>query len=366
MKIAYVANVRMPTERAHGVQIAKTCEAFVRTGVEVELVVPRRRTHIADTVSKYYGLKDGFKITKLFTLDIVSWGATGFLIESFLFACSTVFSRSVRAADVVYGRDEFILLFLSWSGVRRVAWESHTGAWSWAARSLAARAEKLVVISNGLRNFYIERGVPSEKILVAHDAIDPDDFAHPETREVARARLGLSQSGKIVMYIGSLGGWKGVDTLLEASTLLQSSVGVVIVGGTAQEISKLRALYPRVQFLGSLPYRDLANNQIAADVLVLPNTGRDVRAAQFTSPLKLFAYMMSGRPIVASDLPSTREVLPENGAYWFVADNARSCASAIEEALGNDDADQRTKVAQEAAMSHTWDVRARRVVAALS
>ena len=42
MKIYYVANARMPTEKAHGIQIAKMCEALIEAGAKVELIVPRR------------------------------------------------------------------------------------------------------------------------------------------------------------------------------------------------------------------------------------------------------------------------------------------------------------------------------------
>jgi glycosyltransferase involved in cell wall biosynthesis len=64
----------------------------------------------------------------------------------------------------------------------------------------------------------------------------------------------------------------------------------------------------RITFTGLIPPADVAARLRECDVLTLPNPASAISTA-FTSPLKLFEYMASGRPIVASDLPAIREVL---------------------------------------------------------
>ncbi len=101
MRILYIANIRLPTEKAHGVQIAKMCEAFVLQGVEVELVVPTRRTHITENPFAYYGVKKVFSIKRIFTFDWVAYGRFGFLVQTASFALSAAWhARRQRHASL--------------------------------------------------------------------------------------------------------------------------------------------------------------------------------------------------------------------------------------------------------------------------
>lgn len=357
MKIFVVANVRMPSERAHSIQIIKTCEALVSCGHEVELLVPDRKTSIKEEAFSYYDVVKTFSIRQLPVLDTVNYGSLGFLVESYSFAHAVRRYLRGTSFDLLYGRDELVLQHQTGPYV----WESHTGAWNSAARKVARAANHIVAITKGLKDFYTARGISREKISVAHDGVDLEQFSHPESKEVARTRLGLPLTLPIAMYIGRLDGWKGTDTLLEASSLMPSTV-LAIIGGEEGQIAELSRRYPRVRFLGARPYRELANNMAAADVLVLPNTGKDEISVTFTSPLKLFAYMTSSIPIVASDLPSIREVVDERMAYLVLPDDATALSEGIKEALagGKTRAQEALKRVQE----YSWKRRAERITAA--
>lgn len=358
MRIIYVANIRMPTEKAHGVQIMKMCEAFTKLGHEVELLVPDRKTPIAEDPFAYYGITVRFAITKLPVWDTVAYGGLGFLLESILFARAVRNYLRGKVCDVLYGRDELVLAQLPAPYI----WESHTGAWNSAARKVAQRAKHIVVISRGLKEFYIGRGVSAEKVIVAHDGIDLEQFVHPQSKEEARKRFGLPLEKKIAMYVGRLDGWKGTDTLFEASKLLPSDFLVAIMGGEPQRVADLSTRYPNVRFLGYRPYKELADNQAAADVLVLPNTGTDTISTYYTSPLKLFAYMASGRPIVASDLPSIREVVDERSAMLVPSDDAGALAEGIQRAVGRDDLARHSNAL---AQRYSWSIRAHEILASI-
>ncbi len=365
MKIIYVANIRFPTERAHGAQIAKTCEAFVHIGNEVALWVPRRHTGIAEDPASYYGLQASFPVRRLFTIDSVAWGRIGFFLESALFALS-VFVETRRAkADIYYCRDEIIVALLSLFGVP-VVWESHTGAWGLFGKFAAHHARRMVVISNGLKEFYIEKGIAVSKILVAPDGVDIDAFKVLNSKESARTRLALPLDAKVALYVGGIGREKGTDVICAAAERLPRDITMVIIGDGQEKLDSLRERFPRVLFAGPRPYRELGSNLAAADVLVLPSTALNVVSARFTSPLKLFAYMASQVPIVASDVPSIREILDDDTSFWFRADDSADLASAIRGVFDEPELAARKSLhALQKVRQYAWDVRAERIAAFL-
>src|SRR6185437_7512798 len=321
MKIIYLANIRLPTDKAHGLQIMKTCEAFALAGHEIELLVPNRTNDIPESPFLYYGVEPIFTVTKVQGANLLFFGPPGYLLQNLLF--SLVAAKKVRKsnADVIYGRDESVLYIISLFIHIKLVWESHTGSWNFFVKRLLKSAASLVVITNGLKNFYITKGVPTGAVTVAPDGIDLKDFANPEPKEGAKKRLGLPLDKKIAMYIGRLDGWKGTDTLFKASVYLPSNVQTVVIGGEPLEVAKAKDSYPGITFLGYRPYKEIADNQSASDVLILPNTATNKISTDFTSPLKLFTYMASNRPTVASDLPSIREVLDETTAVLVEPDS---------------------------------------------
>lgn len=330
MKILYIANIRFPTQMAHGAQIAKACEAFAKLGHEVELVVPKRWTPITEPWQAYYGVRKPFPVRELTVPDTVRrWGRLGFIIQILSFGFAAARYARHTEYDVVYGRDEHVLFLLSLFGVRKIVWESHDGARNFFARIVAHRAEKMVVVSEGQRDFYIENGLPSEKIISVPNGVDLAAFEQAESKTDARRRLGIPADAFVALYVGAFDGWKGTDTLFETTELLPE-VLVVAIGGYKKQVAALVEKYPRVMFLGSRPYAELSDNLAAADVCVLPNTGKDPVSVRFTSPLKLLAYLAAGKPVVASDLPSVREIAGDDGALYVLPDKALSLADGIE------------------------------------
>ena len=362
-RIFYIANIRFPTERAHGIQVAKMCEAFAQNGAKVTLLVPSRKT-ISDDPFSYYGIERNFEIERVPVPDVVKFGIVGFLIESFLFARRAAKRAKKETNAIVYTREELPLLFLP----RQSAfYEAHQLRRSFFLRLLFKRAKGMISISQGLKDALVEAGYPKRKILVAHDGYDEKKFSVSATKEEARKKLSLPEDKKIAMYIGGLEPWKGAETLCKAATyLVKDDILTVIIGGTDEEVKRLQPKYPCVRFLGARPYRELPVNQQAADILVVPNSAMSEIGSRFTSPLKLFAHMASGVALATANVPALKEVALPTQAFMFLSDDPQNLADVIRRALSSECVSERLSKAVEAkkrARDFTWDRRAKNVLA---
>ena len=91
VRLFYIQNIRIPTEKAHGIQIMKMCQAFgLHHDVEVTLIAPKRFNKIKKDPFDYYGVTKSFKLRKLPCLDLVPLdkyiGRLGLWITSVSFA----------------------------------------------------------------------------------------------------------------------------------------------------------------------------------------------------------------------------------------------------------------------------------------
>ncbi|HEU5316794.1 MAG TPA: glycosyltransferase, partial [Chloroflexota bacterium] len=354
----YLANVRVPSEKAHVFQIFQMLDAFRDAGVDVALVYPKRANiesvEGADP-ARLYGLRQSPALrpvgvvdpVRLVTIDAPALNrgplpALAFGVQSATFIAAAARVAARDRAQVIYSRDWPVLGGALFAGSPLV-WEAHDlpeGDLARAAlRRLLPRLTAVVAITRALSDELVGWGYPREKVLVAPDAVDLDRFADDPGRQAARERLGLRADERYVVYTGHLYAWKGVRTLALAARALPRDVSVAIVGGTPADEREFRDFVVReglsqVRVQGHVPPAEVPVWLAAADVLALPNSGAEAISRRYTSPLKLFEYMAARRPIVASDLPSLREVLEHDRNAWLVvSDDPRALASGIEAVL---------------------------------
>jgi glycosyltransferase involved in cell wall biosynthesis len=170
-------------------------------------------------------------------------------------------------------------------------------------RFLDAMDEIIVTSPNMAKTSKILHGY-EDKIRVVPLFVDIEHFypRKPNKREHLLSLFGSGKISKLVMYIGRLSHYKGIEYLVKSLTFLDDSYGLVIIGQGAKErelkgLVKELNLSNRVVFCEHVPYGDLPYYYSSADVFVLPSISR---AEAFG--LVALEAMACGVPIVTTEL----------------------------------------------------------------
>ncbi len=264
-KLLYLANIRLPTEKAHGLQIMQNCEAFTQAGAEVRLWAARRvnttEMSAVKDVWAHYGVRQNFQVRRLPCLDLMPFvPADGrasqvlFYVQALTYTLMVLVAALFTHADIYYSRDTFSLFALSFIRPRKsLAYEAHMLASGrggrWIQRQVVRRVGTVIPITRRLREDLEphpptpspldgegEKSNPNlkpTKFLVAHDGIRKERFANVPTQAEARTQIGWPQTAFIVGYVGrlqTLTADKGVGTLVDALAHV-GNVALGLVGG---------------------------------------------------------------------------------------------------------------------------------------
>ena len=346
MRILYIANARIPTEKAHGIQIVKMAGSFADAGVNLELVLPTRKNQEFKNVDihTHYDVQNNFKITKIKTFDPTFLfkfpSGTYIKIQTLLFIKSLrkYFKQAeIAQDDILYTRDQYLIpLLLKFS--KNVVWEVHDLPRNKAKYARYwKKCSKVITITQGLSDELEQLGIDHEKIMVAPDGVDLKIFGQvTQSPADLRDKLSLPKDKKIVLYTGHLYDWKGAQVLAQAADQIDKSAIVVFLGGIDSDITKFKSQYGQqenIQILDRVEHSQVPEYLQAADVLVLPNSSKTQISVKYTSPLKLFEYMTAKKPIVASALPSIREILNKENSMLVAPDDPEILARGINKVL---------------------------------
>ena len=390
-KLLYISTMRLPTEKAHGLQIMQNCEAFADAGCDVTLWVARRwntreMRAVADPF-QYYGVSANFKLRRIPCIDLFplfpadSAGARlAFYILQLSYALASVILLLFTRADIYFSRDAIIMSLLSrLRAPSSLAYEAHqfpaSGRGAALQRQVVTRVGSVIAVTPRLREDLLrQRGADLGRTIVAHDGIRKARFEQLPDRATARRQIGWTQEAFIVGYVGrlhTLGMDKGVGTLVDALATIEGA-HLALVGGPDDMADCLRNRWrelglPPERFLyaGHVPPAEVPLYLSAFDVCALPLPA-ETHFAQYASPMKLFEYMAAGRAIVASDLPSWADVATDGEtALLLPPDDVAAWSKAIEGLRRDCDLRMRLgKRARERALErYSWDVRAQRILA---
>ena len=250
-------------------------------------------------------LCDAMMMKKLFTMLRHTRYDLLHAVEESVFMASTI--RRLFGVPYVYDMDSS----LSDQMVEKHAALAPMLAWMRKAEQSAVRASLgVLAVCPALKDK--ARGHDEGKLVAC---VEDSSLLGPGGSGVERLRADFGPAYPLFLYVGNLERYQGVDLLLEAFTEALGAIPaarLAVIGGSPVDIAKYRrraenlGLKEKVQFLGPRPLEQLGGYLAQADVLVSPRlTGNN-------TPMKIYSYLDSGVPILATRLPTHTQILDDS------------------------------------------------------
>ncbi len=313
MRITYLNNSSIPSTNPGSIQVAKTCEAIISLSNKVNLIVPC--TGLKESLKNYYGLKFTPNVIKLKFFTSYPRG-----IKYYLFSILSVIYGIFLKTELFITRNLFTLFVLKLFKKKAVIEIHHDlSVESRIVKFLfynfdilnSSNIIKVIAITSAVKKYLIkDLKVDSKKIQVA-----------PSASSINLKFKKLSNNKRYnIGYFGSLEASKGSKFIVKLSKIDKNN-NYFIYGGNAKQAKRLKEKHKNknLKVCGYIPYGKVKFYLSKMDILLMPSNNKLLRAtggvgnlAKFTSPLKLFDYMASGKLIISSNLKVFKEVIKHN------------------------------------------------------
>ena len=202
---------------------------------------------------------------------------------------------------------------------------------------VARTADAVITLGETMRDHLIAGGVPENSITLIPNSVSEAvvDADVDRTPAEVRAGLGLPEAGTWVGTAASIVGYEGLDDLVDA-VILARSQGIdlrLLVAGDGVALPALRErareLGEHAVFTGRVSQAEAIERQLALDAIVVPR--KDEPVCRLVTPIKPIEAMGLARPVVVSDLPALRELVPETAGVCVSPGNPRELADTLSE-----------------------------------
>ena len=205
----------------------------------------------------------------------------------------------------------------------------------WAEKYVFRNADHISANNPALASYAIESGAPSKMVSVENPPLDLFHFSSARIhRNQIRARLGISQRSRVVLYMGSFFYFSGLTEVIhDFADSEHNDIYLVLVGGGEQD-PELRALVKsldledRVIFTGYVDFEELPFFLGCADVAINPM--RPSLVSHLALPNKVLQYLACGLPVVSFELRGLLRALPNESSLKIASMEGGILKSALE------------------------------------
>nr|WP_246475880.1 glycosyltransferase family 4 protein [Brevibacterium renqingii] len=202
---------------------------------------------------------------------------------------------------------------------------------------VAQAADAVITLGETMRDHLIAGGVPEETITLIPNSVSEAVVNADVERAPAEVRnsLGLPEEGIWVGTAASIVGYEGLDDLVDAVIIARDN-GIdlrLLIAGDGVALPELRerasALGDKAVFTGRVSQVEAIEYQLALDAIVVPR--KDEPVCRLVTPIKPIEAMGLARPVVISDLPALRELVPGSAGVCVRPGNPRELADRLSE-----------------------------------
>jgi len=234
--------------------------------------------------------------------------------------------------------------------------------WNWKI------SRSIITISDVLKKYLVEEGIPEDKITVIPNGADPEVFKPGLVGDCIRSRFGI-RNQVVIGWAGSLYGWSGLERLLEMTRRMlrmRDDVVFLFIGGGKNRKIMESTFAPsdldnRIFLTGTVPYYEIPRYIDAMDIVIVPYPKLDF---WYPSSMKLFECMSSAKAVVASSVEQVKDIIVDGkNGFLFDPENIDECVRKV--LLLADDPKLRKKMGQAARKTvmekYTWIGHARKM-----
>ena len=338
-KVLYVISGRSFSTNSLGRKISEVIKCWKGTVEQVDVISGGDFAQSKDSATSSYGSQAYFnkprRKNKLLLPFIISASELKDIIHDIKFYFDIKFKYSKIKYDVIWERSSRLhlagLIYAKKTNTPFVLeWKDNLVNYPLSLfKPLALLVEKykvkqadyIVVESEVLKLYISSKGVSSDRIFVAYNGVNSNEFIAKKKSNLIKKELGLNTNDILVGYLGSYAFYHNPQLLIEVakiSCLSNANVKYVLVGNGMyyNECVDLATSYGLINssvfFIDVVPKEEVPAILNAIDIAVLPGS------TDIICPIKIFEYMSAEKPVVLPNYKCNAEVIKhmENGILF--------------------------------------------------
>ncbi len=196
-------------------------------------------------------------------------------------------------------------------------------------------AKSIIVICKSLFD-HAKKLTDEGKLTIIENFYDEIDYNNLDENKLNKIKNEMNPDNKkLIVYTGTLEHYQGIPLLIDSMEYLDDDFLLVLIGGKEEQVERLkkevleRGLEDKVKLLGTKSYEVMPYYLRIADVLVSP------RSKGTNIPLKIYSYLKSGKPVVATNLYTHTQSI-DNKIAILVNPEPKDFAGGIKKAVSDE------------------------------